>query len=479
METHSFRFELGGRPTRNKTYKVYLTITVGGRRSRVTTPVEVEKRTDFNTKAANNKWIRKGVQDSMRLNDELSRIIEDARNRYLELQKSDGVSASTLADSIRSRDVSDSFITFTEKRIQEIYCAGGIRNAKQYTTLLNKIKKHRQGKDLLFSEITYSYLNSFKMFLEKQSNCMCKDRRLHPNTIQALLTHFRALVNAAVRENKMAMSKNPFLIFSVKGVKTQKEKLSPGELERLVGLDLEEGSTAWHCRNFFMFSFYCAGIRVGDLMQLRWRNIIDGRLNYQMGKNHKVRDLVLVKPALELLRCYAPTKKNGNDYIFPILDDNADYAKYIDYKDIDSMPLGIKEMLMSKITSKTHCIDKELRRLAQLAGIDKPLTMHISRHTFAKMARDSGIDCSAIQKMLAHSSLRITENYMGEFDTKATDNALRNIFNSNMLNKETQIDLITKMLKLKDDEYISRLYDSLLNEINGKVRNTCLGTSPS
>ena len=83
------------------------------------------------------------------------------------------------------------------------------------------------------------------------------------------------------------------------------EKLSDTEMERIIALELEEGSLIWHCKNYFLFSYYCAGIRAADLIQLRWRNDPDnGRLHYQMGKNHKDRDLLLVDQALDILRYY-------------------------------------------------------------------------------------------------------------------------------------------------------------------------------
>ena len=43
-----------------------------------------------------------------------------------------------------------------------------------------------------------------------------------------------------------------------------------------------------------------------------------GRLHYQMGKNHKERDLLLVEQAIEILRHYQREDAKATDYIFPI-----------------------------------------------------------------------------------------------------------------------------------------------------------------
>ena len=113
----------------------------------------------------------------------------------------------------------------------------------------------------------------------------------------------RTLVHRAIEVGIMEASKDPFLVFKYKGVKTVKEKLDDSEMERIINLELEEGLLIWHCKNYFLFSYYCAGIRAADLIQLRWGNVsVSGRLHYQMGKNHKERDLLLVEQAIEILR---------------------------------------------------------------------------------------------------------------------------------------------------------------------------------
>ena len=122
-------------------------------------------------------------------------------------------------------------------------------------------------------------------------------------TFRFELSNIRTLVHRAIEVGIMEASKDPFLVFKYKGVKTTKEKLDDDEMERIINLELEEGSLIWHCKNYFLFSYYCAGIRAADLIQLRWGNVTDsGRLHYQMGKNHKDRDLVLVEQAIEILR---------------------------------------------------------------------------------------------------------------------------------------------------------------------------------
>ena len=56
------------------------------------------------------------------------------------------------------------------------------------------------------------------------------------------------------------------------------------------------------------------------------------------------------------------------------------------------------------------------------------ILFHLARHSFAKVAKQKGVDNSKVKELLAHSSLKITEGYMGNFDTAENDKALENIF---------------------------------------------------
>ena len=83
----TFRFELNGRPTKNKTYVVYLRVTVGGKRKLIKTMVEIARPSDFNAKCKGENWIRGGVRDAKVLNAQLADILAKAKETYKELDK--------------------------------------------------------------------------------------------------------------------------------------------------------------------------------------------------------------------------------------------------------------------------------------------------------------------------------------------------------------------------------------------------------
>lgn len=428
----TFRFELNGRPTKNKTYVVYLRVTVGGKRKLIKTMVEIARPSDFNAKCKGENWVRGGVRDAKVLNAQLADILAKAKETYKELDKEGEVTTVALAKEMNTEVVSPSFMAFAKERAQMIYDNGGWRNWRKYCGLINKLdafRKKRRMADITVADMTVELLTRFDNFLHKWENEREPGKLLHPNTIEVQFNILRTLVHRAIEVGIMEASRDPFLVFKYKGVKTVKEKLDDSEMERIINLELEEGSLIWHCKNYFLFSYYCAGIRAADLIQLRWGNVTgSGRLHYQMGKNHKERDLLLVEQAVEILRHYHREDAKATDYIFPLLSNDAEYAGYVTQADKDRMKPELRHKMYQDISSKNAIINKYLKKIAEKAEIAKPLSMHISRHSFAHIAQEAGAESSAIKNILGHSNLATTERYMGSFDTSKTDETLRNVF---------------------------------------------------
>jgi integrase len=168
-------------------------------------------------------------------------------------------------------------------------------------------------------------------------------------------------------------------------------------------------------------------MRAGDVLQLRWKNVEDGRLNYQMGKSHKVRDIQIVDDAQVILNYYRTAGSKDSDYIFPFLNSKATWAKE-SYKGVKTMGDDLKKELFNQVASRNVILNRNLKKIASLAEIEKKISFHTARHTFANMAMREGLSASKIQGLLAHSSVKTTENYMGNFSSKETDEALAQVF---------------------------------------------------
>lgn len=430
----TFGFILANHPNRFGYYPVMLRITRDRKTKRVKTGLEVKKE-DWNQKAKNYKHFRGSFDNAEVFNDMLLEILDKYKKTFKELKEDGAASAENIIAKVKTGEVSESFLNYAKERTQEIYDKGGIRNWKKYRGFCNKLEaflKKSRKEDVTFAELTYQFMTKFDSFLHTIPNERNPEQKLHPNTIQVNFNIFKTMVNNAIKAGKMKPENNPFLNFKSVGVKTEKEKLNADELEKVKALDLEEGSLIWHCRNAFMFSYYCAGVRAGDLVQLRWCNITsEGRLNYQMGKNHKERDLLLVVEALDILKLYYRDGMKPNDYIFPFLNQNTSWFKYDTQEKKDRMPSDMKRKMFEAIGSKNALINKKLAEIAKLAGIEKRISFHISRHSFAKAAKEKGLDNLEVKELLAHTNISTTQKYMGSFETQRTDEAMRKVFENN------------------------------------------------
>lgn len=463
----SFTFELSSKPNRKGGYVIYLRITQNRKLKRVKTSIELKRKSDFNPKAKQENWIRTSEPNYKSWNEALSKELEKAKTTYREL-KEDGLATSEkIISTIQAGEKTSSFLQYAKDRTNEIYQAGGFRNWKKYNGFTNKLEKFltdKKGhcKDLTFSELTPSLLSKFEVYLHTLKNERQPEKKLHPNTIQVNFNIFKTIVNRAIEiEGLIKPEKNPFMAFSYKGVKTAKEKLNGDEIKLIEALSLSEGSLLWHCRNYFLFSFYCAGIRAGDIIQLRWLNITsEGRLEYEMGKNHKYRDVYLIDKAKDILKYYYKEESKPSDYIFPLLDNKASYSKAITQEDKDTLPPDLKVKLFNQIGAKNALINKSLKKLGEMAKIEKHISFHIARHSFAKVAKDKHIDNLNLKSLFAHSSVKITEGYMGDFDTSNNDKAMVTIFEE----KESPKDKLKALLEKMNPEEIEALLQVVKKE---------------
>lgn len=441
------------KPNKAGRYPVYLRVTHNRKTKRIKSSVELKKTKDWNPKK---QEVRPSDPDFKILNEKLDKELSRLKEAYEELADKGIATEETVMYVVKQGDsanmASASFLEYAKKRTQEIYDAGQYRNYKKYNGFCNKLEgflKKSKLQDLLVKDITPSFVAKFDAYLHTLPNERQPEKVLHPNTIEVVLNIFKTLVKRAIEIDRiMDFSDNPFLTYKYHGVKTHKEKLDEGEIQSILDLELEPYSLEWHSRNYFMFSFYCAGIRAGDLIQLRWCNIIGGRINYEMGKNHKNRDLILVPQAKAILELYNVGQHKPTDYIFPLLDNDAPWASAITQAEKDVLNKDVKMLMLRTISTKNALINKGLGKIAKEVGLSKNLSFHISRHSFARVAKEKGVDNNHVKSLLAHSSLKITENYMGNFDTISNDHALESIFEQESEDEKRKKELLNRLQAL-------------------------------
>lgn len=332
-----------------------------------------------------------------------------------------------------SNSLNISIIDYTQNRIDGLWCEGKIRSWKKYRVFLNKLiafleQNPEFGIKFPVSKISVQFVYRFESFLKAYKNQVDQNKVLHNNTVVVNMQVLKAIVNRAINiDNLISVNNAPFRGHSLKRCASSRAKLSLEEIRLLENIELTPGSIQWNARNMFLFSFYCAGIRVGDLLQLKWENIQNSqRLTYFMDKNRKRRDILLVDKAKEILQLYREPNPAQSDFIFPFLKNETPYSP----STLGSGTLNpdAKLLLVNKICESTRRLNKALSQVSGKAGISKRVTMHVSRHSFAGLAREMGIESTRIQSLLAHSSLRTTEIYMGSFNTDESDKVLIGMF---------------------------------------------------
>ena len=86
-----------------------------------------------------------------------------------------------------------------------------------------------------------------------------------------------------------------------------------------------------------------------------------------------------------------------------------------------------------------------------MAGIDKKVSMHIARHSFANIARQKKANVYDISKALGHSSLSITEAYLSKFDVESQDATIKQVFKNEKRTPSNE-DLLEALKKMSSEE---------------------------
>ena len=158
-----------------------------------------------------------------------------------------------------------------------------------------------------------------------------------------------------------------------------KETLAFEEICRLIDVTLNR-------KHKLMISMlYATGVRVSELVNIKVNDVDFSRklLLVREGKGNKDRYTILSDKVINKLHKYLDTRKITSNYVF--------------------------ETHKGHVTSAT--VQAVLKNAKKKAKIDKIVTPHVLRHSFATHLRDSGVQDSDIQKLLGHKSIKTTQTY--------------------------------------------------------------------
>ena len=277
------------------------------------------------------------------------------------------------------------------------------------------------GQDVSFAQIDVGILMQFKVYLKARLN-------LSDRTIANYLMVIQAVFSQAIKEGITDKKYFPFGTdkIRIKVPQSQKVGLTKEDVAKLEAVELPVPAHKV-ARDLWLVSFYFAGMRAGDVLQLKWSDFRDGRLHYVMDKNSKPGSLKVPDKAQQILERYKPQAEQvknrtsstdshetqaeqADDFVFHYL------KGFTAFNDTFA--------LKKRIASLVSQIDKLLKnRVAPAAKLKGKLSMHIARHTFATLAGDK-IPIQMLQKLYRHSDIKTTLSYQANFIHKDADEAL-------------------------------------------------------
>lgn len=390
---------------------IYLRLTKNRRSKYIALDVYIDPK-DWNDKTGK---LRPGAVNAKQINSYLSIKEAEAEATSLEMEsRSKFVSANDIKSKLLGMAPGDFFVFF-EKRLKERREEFSIGTINHYQCVLKKLKKFCGKEHLYFDELNVPFIRDFQEHLKKNLNN-------HTNTIHSNLKIIRTLINDATAEELMPFEKNPFNKIKLKTQKTSREFLLDDELDRLEKLELMEHSTISHHRNLYIFSAYTAGIRISDLLTMKWKNFDGEHLYFTIKKNQEDISIKLPEKSLAMLKYYkamAKIKKgdifiDSEEYIFPLLKIARDETD--------------KLILHKAISSATAYVNRSLRDIAKRAKICKNISFHTARHSWAVRALQKGMRIEYVSKLMGHASVKHTEVY-AKILNEELDKAME-VFNS-------------------------------------------------
>ena len=334
--------------------------------------------------------VRKNHPNSTRINFFLATKKAEAEGKVLDMElKSPEAGSGKIKERILGLD-SISFFAYSER-----YCIW-LESAKKVGTLgfvrgiLRKVRKYTQGEDLKMEQITVSWLKDFE-------NWMRRDLGNKDATVYGALKTIRRIMNEAVREDHLPIEQNPFYKMKLKTGKSEREFLTEDQIAALENLDLKPGSISELCRDMYVFACYACGVRIGDLLEMQWKNYNGEKMAFTMGKTKYPITFKIPNRAKEILEKYKTEGAQPEDFIFPVLP-----------KDYFDLPLQEAYQLVRR--KNTH-INQRLKVLAKKIGVNHNMSIHTARHTWATRALRKGMRIEYVSNLLGHTEIKTTQIY--------------------------------------------------------------------
>ncbi len=225
-------------------------------------------------------------------------------------------------------------------------------------------------------EINEDFCKKFQAYLLKGGRRDGRKSKLAHNSIAGYWSTFRTLLKEAYQEKLLRENINDFLE-KIEWKDTKIEFMSLDEVKKLAATPCKHEVL----RRASLFSCM-TGLRISDIQQLRWEHIVKTEDGYVM----RIR-----------------TEKTDEEATLPISEEALAFC-------------GEREEGLVFKTLKRSMINYPLRAWIKEAGINRRITFHCFRHTYATLLTSAGVPIYTIAKMLTHRNVKNTQIYAEVMD---------------------------------------------------------------
>lgn len=354
---------------------VYLRITMQRRKAELHTGYTVKLK----------DWSQE--QQTTKGDNTINKELAKKKSRVYELisgleAKNRPVSATILKELLTGKaEVNVGLLSYFDTHIKEIEIRREIKpiSVNKYKQSLASLKKfiliHFKAHEYNLQAVDYDFINQYDLFLKTEYS-------LHKNTINKYHSRLRTVLLKALSEGHL--TRQPYTNFKLLTVKTNREFLNREELDQIINLNISHNHSLERVRDVFIFSVY-TGLRFQDAQDLTTENMT----TYKR------------KPSIRFIQ-----QKTSRAIEIPLLRQ----AKNIIEKYKTSPERKVLNRLLPKISNQK--VNSYLKIIGDLAGLNRPLTHHIARHTFATtICLNNNMPLEDLSMLLGHSSLKTTQVY--------------------------------------------------------------------
>lgn len=320
-------------------------------------------------------------REDKRKNAETMKLSEAIRSkRIVELQNGEyGFKSQFKEDTL----FFDYYEALCAKRFQTEDSKGNWGN---WRSCMKHLEKYEPNRKITFAEITPQWVQGFKDYLENEACAWgndyrdrIKDHKLSRNSRLSYFNKLRACLNQAYEER--VIPHNPMRgIDNFKPEEGTRMYLTLEEVKTLADTPCEYDSV----KRAFLFSCL-TGLRRSDIIKMTW-----GEVQEQSG----------------FIRIIFRQKKTGGQ-------------EYLDITPQAAELMGERKRASDPVFEDIHspsCTNETIKRWVLRAGIQKEITFHCGRHTFAVLMLDLGTDIYTVSKLLGHRELNTTQIYAKVLD---------------------------------------------------------------